>query len=643
MLVDNADAFARALAHLRSLPADEPLCIDTETTGLDPWRRENPDRLVGISVCGLTTPDTGYYFSWRHAEGDNLPLELMGPIRELLGTRECVYHNAAFDIPMMWHDGFKVPRRIADTLIAAHLANENEGDDNKKGFALKVLGVKYLGASADDEQKALHEHLKARKLRGPGHMWKLPAALVAPYAVQDVHLTRDLYWNRRAELERWRLLPLFEEVSRFLLATIRMSMKGLLIDRDEIGRQRTSIGPRLASTQARIRELAGFDINVNSSKQLQTWLGLKSTAKKDLLAIQAATPREDIQQLLVYRQLKKAESSFFLPLLERADTNDRIHTNYRVAGTVTGRLSSSSPNLQQMSNDEREVRAYSVRRCVTAPKPPTGSSGYWDTFLAEFDYSTIEPRIAAHYSQDATMKDAFLKGVDFHTAIAREMYRKKDIDKGERTRAKNLGLGILYGMGSYKAAVTLGLRHEKLPHGGYEFHHDLVWVMRDDNLTQVACSEASEEFCSCAGKVFIQKYYTSVPELEPFVRMLRNKASTYGYIRNPVSGRVRRFVGKNSHPHKALNSLIQGTAADILRRALVRLDELFEDDPDAPRMTLTVHDSLLFEVKVGPKAADYLRTIKSVMEESTKLDVPIPVDAKIGTSWGGMVDVHLDA
>lgn len=638
MLVDNVDAFTRAMAHLRSLPADEPICTDVESDGLDPWKRTNPNRIVGIAMCGLRTPDTGYYFAFRHGEGQNLPIELLQPLREFYASREHIFHNASFDTVMLWHDGFPIPRKFQDTLIAAHLANENERDDNpKSGFALKTLGVKYLGASADDELKELHEHLKARKLRGKGQMWKLPAELVAPYAVKDVLLTRDLYHNRCAELERWRLMPLFAEVNRFLAATIRMSMRGLLIDREEIERQRAAIGPRLAACYARIRELAGFDINPNSSKQLQQWLGLKSTSRKALELILASTPREDIMQLLTYRQLKKADSAFFIPLLERADKNDRVHTNYKVAGTVTGRLSSSEPNLQQWSNDERELRAYSVRRCATAPKPADG--GYWDTFLLELDYSTIEPRIAAHYSRDQVMRDAFIQKHDYHTAIAREMYKKQDINKTERTRAKNLGLGILYGMGSYKAAVTLGLRHEKLANGKYEYHHEPVWTMKDDNLVQVDCSEVSEEFCTCAGKGFVQKYYASVPELEPFIRMLRNKAQTYGYIRNPISGRVRRYVGRNSLPHKAFNSLIQGTAADILRRALVRLDEMFENDPDAPRMTLTVHDSLLFEVKVGPKAAEYVALIKDVMENTTKLDVPVVVDAKIGTSWGSMVDL----
>jgi DNA polymerase-1 len=631
MLIDTPEKFHEALsAFSRALTPSEPIVTDLETDGLATWRAANPSRMVGISMTGLYGQSDSYYFTFRHAEGRNLPEELLQPLRDLLRDREQVFHNAQFDLAMLYKEGFQLPAKIQDTIVAASLVNENEGDE--QGFGLKPLSVKYLGADADEEERVLGAELKARKLRGKGNMYKLPAALVEPYACQDVKLTRDLYWNRHKELNRWRLLPLFQEVNRYLLALTRMHLRGFMIDREEIARQRATIGPRIETARARLRELAGFDINVNSSAQLQKWLGVTTTKKEYLYEVLASTPREDIQALLTYRGLTKLESMYFEPWCELADINDRLHASFSLT-KVTGRISAYSPNLQQVTKDRNT--GVSVRRCL---KPREG------TFLVECDYSTVEPRIAAHFSQDPAMLEAFRKGEDFHTSTAKRVYRDSSIlkDDKRRDRAKTIGLGILYGMGSFKAAKSCGLRHEPLPDGTWEYHHELAWTMVDGEIKKVACSEISREFCTCAGKEWVQKYYAALPELEPFARRLKEKAETYKYIRNPISGRVRRFVGKRSSPHKALNSLIQGTAADIMRKALVAVDEWigWGNDEDKPRLLLTVHDSILAEIPFGPNAEAHVREIKRLMEDTTTLSVPLTVDVKFGTSWGNMVGLQ---
>lgn len=620
-LIASAEDFDLAIATLRKIPG--PLALDCETSGIPMFRRENPARMCGIAIGPAEAEDTSqdFYFSFRHGEGANLPAEKIAVLRDLVAGRTLLGHNLAFDTKILHFEGFPLPPAIIDTIIGAHLCNENE-----ESFALKKLGAKYLGADADAEDKALKEQLRSRKL-GKGDMWKLPAELVAPYALQDIALTRQLVQLQWPEIKRCGLTTLFLEVCEFSLALVRMEMRGLQLDVPEVYRQIERIAPRIAETRARIKELAGRDININSPAQLREWLRLAKTNRETLEEELLRNQREEIRLLLEYRALAKAESTYFQPFLDLRDANDRLHTNFKVHGTVTGRLSSSEPNLQNASRDQTG-RAYSVRNCFTA------SPG---CFLVEADFSAVEPRIAAHYSADPTMRSAFLEGKDFHTTVARAMFKKDAISKEERTSAKTVGLGTLYGMGAYKAARKLGLRHEKLPDGSWAAHHVDVWAFQNEELIQIPCHAADPEFCTAAGKAFIGKFYQGVPELQPFLRTVVDKARQFKYIRNPISGRMRRFSGLRARPFSAPNSLIQSTAADILRKALVALDKRYTEPTD-PQMVLTVHDSIVFEVPYGPRAHEQVLEIKRIMETTTTLDVPLIVDIKIGISLGNMAE-----
>lgn len=623
MLVDTLEKFEYAIEVLNAV--EGPLVLDTETSGLYMFAAESPARMVGIAIGPMAAENTerDFYFTFRHEEGDNLPIGLLQQLRDLCEKRAWLCHNASFDIKILHCDGFALPVAVYDTIVAAHLSNEN-----RPTFALKDLSAQYFGASSVEENLVMQSELKKRGLKGKGNICKLPASLIAPYALMDIDLTRRLYHVLLKELETWRLLALFLEVNEFLLALIRTEIRGVLLDKEEAQRQISIIGPKIATYAAELHSLAG-DININSPAQLKKWLKLESTAKPVLEEVLERDQRRDIRVLLDYRALTKAESTYFRPLMELADTESRIHTSYKVHGTVTGRLSSSEPNLQNSSRDQSN-RGYSVRKCFVAPP---------GSFLVEADYSAIEPRIAAHYSKDPTMLEAFNQGRDFHSAVARSMYKKDSVSKEERTNAKALGLGILYGMGSYKAAVKLGLRHEATGDGGWEVHHEPVWVMsEEEGLVQVPCS-TNAEFCTCAGRAYVRKFYEGLPELEPTIKNVRNHAIRSGYIRNPVTGRCSRFEGTR-HPHKAFNSLIQQTAAEILRRAFTVLDKQFTR-PEDPQIVLTVHDSIAFEVRFGPDAEEQIRTIKRLMEQTTKLDVPVIVDIKVGLSLGNLAEVSL--
>lgn len=622
VLVTTADQFRKALEVLKG--CGDTLVVDTETTGLQPF---NGDKLCSIQLGPAydLSADRDFYFPFRHGEGENLPLELLQPLRELLRGKTLMGHNIGFDLKFLWRDGFDLPPKALDTIVAAHSANELE-----ESFALKSLCKALFGAHEVVEDVELQAELRRRRF-GKGDISKLPAALVAPYGLADIRLTKRLYMNRVAELRRWRLEDLYFERCRFLLQLLRSEITGLYLDKEEVLRQQAKIGPLIAQYRARIERMAmakGIEkINVNAPAQLAKWLNLPSTNKALLDEVLAREPREDIQTLLDYRAIFKANSTYFEPLLLLADENSRIHTNYKLHGTVTWRLSSSEPNLQNCSREQSD-RIYSVRACLAAPSP--------DIELLEADYSSVEPRLTAHYSKDPGMLEAFRHGYDFHMNTAKYLFNKPNIAKEERQTAKTFGLAVIYGLGATRAAKQLGLRHRKLADGSWEPHDELAWGFSADGvLQQYPCSVLSAEFCTCAGKAFRGRYYGAIPELEPTMRAVRGKARETGYIRNPVTGAVQRFDERLRNPHKAFNALIQNTAAEVLRRSFTKLGETFTR-PEDPKIVLTVHDSIAFEMRKDDSFAKYAKLIKSIMEETTKVDVPLEVEMKFGRNLAKM-------
>jgi DNA polymerase-1 len=589
------------------------------------YARENPARMVGLAVGDATIAGTDFYFPFRHAEGENLPEDCLEPLRELLQHRIWLGHNIPFDIKILHCDGFDIPANIWDTQYSAHLCNELE-----ESYALKKLGAKYVGEGAADADTALKAELKARGLKGKGQMWKLPASLVAPYALQDINLTRQLHHLFNKEVTRTGQRALLEEVNAFGLSLMRIEMRGLPISPEEIDRQRATISEKTKAARDRIIEIAGFEFNVNSTQQLVPLLKLPNTRKETLEEAVKRDQNELALRILEFRACAKAESNYFAPFTEATDVNWRVHTHHKAHGTVSGRPSSSDPNAFTLAKDVIG-RPYSIRSCVVAPP------GY---FMLECDFSTVEPRIAAHYSGDKVMKQAFFEGKDFHTATARAMYKKESIAGAERNSAKTVGLMVLYGGGSYKAARKLGIRHAPTADGGFApCHHD-VWTFQNEELVQLPCSIADKEFCTHGGRAFKQKFFDGVPELQPFLKLVAGKAEQYGYVRNPIDGRMCRFFGKRAKPFSAPNRLIQSTAAAILRRALNKLDALFRS-PGDPEMVLTVYDSVCFLIPFSDKALEQVKLIKDVMENTTKISVPLKVDMKVGYDLSNMGEIHV--
>lgn len=626
MLVDTEQKAMEALQILVRNPGG--FVVDTETSGLTMYSAKTPARICGVAIGWEHTNEHDQYWSFRHAEGNNLPLWWLQVLIWLLADRCVIGHNVKFDIHMLMVEGmgFKVPKQLKCSQIAAHTANEN-----RQKYSLKPLCEELFGTDSVKSNTALLAELKRRKA-GKESIYLLPAAMVAAYAIDDLRLCRMLLAHSEREVARWGMSAVLEERFTYQVALIRCEARGLPLDVEETLHQIALMVPRIADYRERMwkmQQTAGFTepVNVNSPKQLKSWLKLPNTSKERIKEILKATPREDLQTLLDYRFATKAEGTYFRPFLELVDSLGRLHTSFLVNGTVTWRLSSREPNLQNCSPF--------VKNCFRAP------AGW---MFVELDFSAIEPRLAAHYTEDPDLIESFWKGHDFHCTTAKMLYKipgKVDKESKARKDAKTLGLGAIYNLGSHKMARQLGLRHERDAQGNWIRHEELVWALNleTEQLIQKACSDQDAEFCTCLGKKARDDFFYAIPTLQPTIKAVQAVAKRNKYIRIPLFGTVQRFDRKRARNGwvKSLNSLIQHSCAMILMRAFIALDKLLRDDSSC-QIVGTIHDSIILLVREGAEFDTNIRTAKRVMEETTKLRVPIVADVKAGTSLGNMVN-----
>lgn len=640
MLVTSRCDFYEALAFLLEYKATG-FVVDTETTGLEMFAKSNPARLCSIQLAPIDAPSKGFYFPYRHDEGFNLPLETLDALRQVLKGAVLLAHNVAFDVKILMCDGFSLPPTVLDSRIASQLANENEKTTKQgKPFALKKLCAQYFGTETISAVIALKAELKRRKLsvakEGIGNLWRLPASVVYQYGIDDLLLCHRLHENRVGVLRQWRLEKAYASKCKAQLVAIKMERRGLLLDQPELRRQRSLLGPRLEELKRELEDASG-GINIKSPEQVKKWLGLPRADKKLLQAVIDANPANanpNIRKLLEYREAFKAESTYFIPFQEKTDANGRLHTSFNIGGARTGRWSSSGPNMQNCSKDRQ---SYSLKRCIHA------APGY---FLFEADYSSLEPRVGAYFTRDQGAIEVFQNGLDYYRPIAAKMFKmsEADITKELRDSSKSTALGVGYGMGAWKLAVTQGLKHPRLQNGSYEWHSDHVWHMsKEGDLKEVACSEVDPVYCSCEGRKLVQWFFSAVPSMQPTIKAVTSTMQRNKYIRFPLSGRIRRLEEYwnadskriENNAHKSWNALLQGTGADIVEAALVALDA--EVSEEEARMLVAVHDSALFEIKQGPRAVEVCNKILALMETTTCINpVPLVVEAKYGTSWGDM-------
>lgn len=597
-IVETESDLADLIAELR---AARTFAVDTETTSTDPLRA----RLVGLSFA--TRADSGWYVPVGHAEGAQLTLEhVLHGLRPILEDPQYdkVGHNLKYDYAVLVKHGINPRGLTYDTMIAAYLI-----EPSGRGLSLSSLALARFGI----------EMTPIEALIGKGKsqitMDLVDIATVARYAGADAAITLRLTEVLTPEMQDRGLMKLFRDVEMPLVQVLAdMEMTGMSLDTavlTDMSREMTDVIGQLEGT---IYEEAGHRFNINSTQQLGLVLfkelGLPSgrrtktgysTDNEVLEGLRGQHPI--VEAILEYRQLLKLKNTYIdaLPSLINPDTG-RIHTDFNQTVAATGRLSSSSPNLQNIP--VRGEVGRKIRRAFVAGAP--------DSVLLAADYSQIELRILAAMSRDERLMDAFLTGQDVHRATAAAVFGvpPEEVTPDQRRIAKVVNFGIIYGIGEARLA------HE----------------------TGISRSEAGD---------FIRNYNATYAGVKSFMDALRKQAILSGYV-STLLGRRRYLPDIHSnHPgirtaaeRAAINMPIQGTAADIIKVAMIRLhDDLAHRIPDA-HMTLQVHDELVFDI---PKSRldEVAPLVQHVMEHAVELDVPLEVEMKVGRDWFDMSPLSL--
>jgi DNA polymerase-1 len=589
-IVDGMEALA---ALTDKLAAASAVVIDVESTSTESMTAG----LVGIALC-LAGEET-YYLPVGHRDSTQAPAEeVFAALRPHLANARLgkIAHNAKYDMTVLAQHGLPVNGLASDTMIAAYLLGE-------KSMGLKDLAFTRLGVAMTP----------ITDLIGKGKeqitMATVPVSQAAPYACADVAMTLRLHQLLQPMLKQTGLWDLYTQVEIPLVPVLMaMERAGVALDTTLLAAVSRDLAERIAGLEDQIYANAGHRFNINSTQQLAGLLfeelGLAKNKKTKTGYSTDSSVLEDlkgthpiIEVLLEYRQLVKLKSTYVdtLPLLINSQTG-RVHTSFNQTVAATGRLSSSDPNLQNIPIRTDVGRM--VRRAFVAEG---------DRLLLSADYSQIELRILAHFSKDPALLAAFHADEDIHAATAAAVYgvALDQVTKDMRRVAKTINFGVAYGVSGYGLAQNTGLPQ----------------------------SEATK---------LIEEYFARYPGIKQYVTDTQRQAHRDGYV-STLLGR-RRYLPELKAQNRALvgagermaiNMPIQGTAADIIKIAMVRLHADMSERKMRSRMILQVHDELVFEVEPD-ELADLKPLVKDRMETALTMDAPVKVDVKIGKNWDEM-------
>jgi len=591
------------------------ISIDTETNDpnlkkLGPGGVRNDGHLAGISIA----TDTGFvgYFPIGHASGNMDKKTVISWLKKQLSTNipKCGA-NLLYDLEWLHTEGVKVSGPLYDVQIAEPLLNEN-----KLSFALQSLAIEYLGEQK--EEKLLEEAAEAYGLKNTKQeLWKLPSKYVGAYAEQDAVLPMKIFEKQKEKLKKEELWELFLMESKLQSILFKMRIKGVAVDINKAEMLYSMWETEENLMRHEMKKLTGKPIDIWSNKNIAkayislglpfilTDKGNPSFTQK-WLSFNAS----ELSTLILHaRLLNKARNAFVKNMILEHSKDGRIYTQFHQlrrddVGTVSGRFSSSNPNLQQVP----------ARNTIIGPQIRSIFVPDKGLIWGKFDYSQQEPRVAIHYAslfkfegaEEAAQKFRDYPGTDYHKMIA-------DMANIGRSDAKTLNLGIMYGMG-----------HKKI-------------------IEQLDVSDI-------AARDIITKYHEKVPFIRRLQTHCSHVASTRGYIKT-ILGRKRRFdlferIGEKDAPlpraealeaygprirraftYKALNALIQGSSADMIKRAIILLDEA------GYTPQLTVHDEIDLSIE-GPEQA---QEIKKIMQECMpEITIPILCNAEMGPNWGNV-------
>jgi DNA polymerase-1 len=596
LVVDTEDAL-RVL--IKSLSDAAAFAFDTETTSDEPRHAE----LVGLSFS--MAPGEAYYLPVGHIQtpdgqepGTQLPLSLvlekLKPVMEDENVHKYM-HNAKYDLAIMLRNGITIRGLAFDSMLGAYLA-----EPGRRGVGLKDQAFQRLGIVMTNISELIGSASKMIS------MSQVPIRKAADYAGADADMTFRLVEPIRTELQRNSLMTLYQRVELPLIPVLmQMELYGVALDADFLQELRVTFDEQLHVLESSIYEAVGHHFNINSTKQLGEVLFVElklPTGKKtktgfsvnaDVIeSLQGKHPVVD--HLLEYRQLTKLKSTYVDGLLTLMDPNTgRVHSSFNQTIASSGRLSSSNPNLQNIPVRTEVGRR--IRRAFVADP---------SYLLLTADYSQIELRILTHITHEPRLVEAFSNGEDIHTITASSLFGVPvtDVTKDQRRLAKTVVYAVLYGQSAFGLSQVTGMTN----------------------------AESAE---------FIQRYHETFPNIKGYVDKTLHQAHNQRYV-NTLYGRKRFFpemhalsrTERQALEREAINMPIQGTNADLIKFAMLRLHYAFKKQHMKTRMILQVHDELIFEVPV--EELERARPlIRDLMEGVAELLVPIRVEMKVGRNW----------
>ena len=579
------------------------VAFDCETTSLDTLNTQ----LVGFSLSsqvgkGIYVP---LYTSNLFENLDFIPQDkALEQIARLFNNPQVtvILHNGKFDYKVLRSNGIKINNnkvscKLVDTMIAEWLLNSDK--TGKNSYSLEYLAETKLGLKG----------IEYEDLVPKGQTFAdLPVEKAYPYAAEDADFTFQLWQKLEPQLKSQNLYELFTSTEMRLMPLLaEMEIQGIHLDSQTLYDYNKELTIGIEDIQNKIYSTVGHTFNIASPKQLQEVLfterGLKPTKKTktgystdtsvlEELALYDPVPK----MILEYRELAKLQSTYVETLPSMCDKNERIHTDFIQTGTATGRLSCREPNLQNIP--VRNEAGRKIRSAFTATP---------GTILISADYSQIELVVLAHLSQDKNMCNAFISGTDVHKATAALIFGvpQEEVTPQMRRTAKTINFGVIYGMSAFRLANDLGISR----------------------------TQAAE---------FIENYFKTYSSVNDFINSTIQKTEETGFVQT-IFGRKRHIANINSKnkleksgaERMAVNTPVQGSAADIVKKAMLDVSKALEEENTQAKLILQVHDELLVECPDNPQTIEKtISIIKEKMENAVKLNVPLKVSIEYGKNWG---------
>ena len=591
LTVSNQDELDKLEARLLE---SKYFAFDTETNSLN----QNEASIVGVSFS--VQSGEGFYLPINHVEQTELNREnLLRWLKNVLekNVDKIIGQNLKFDLSILKNEKIELSNFYADTMLMSYVINSTLTRHN-----LDALCEKYLG----------RQLIKFEEVMGKGknrykNFGDVPIKDATAYAAEDAEATFSLFQKLSSLIDKDAMKLLKEVEYPLVFVLMNMEREGTMIDIKHLKKLSNHFGSRLMLLVQKIHEVSKTIFNIDSPKQLSEVLfeklclptkGLKKTSSgyystSEAILQKLSHDHEIVKDILEYRSLAKLKSTYTDKLAEICDVRSRVHTSYQQAVTSTGRLSSSEPNLQNIPIRTNE--GITIREAFVAPK---GSK------ILAIDYSQIELRLMAHYSKDDIMIDAFNNNEDIHKRTASEVFGVdiEDVTGEMRRNAKTINFGLLYGMSAFGLSNQLG----------------------------VTRAEA---------EIFLQNYFDRYSKVKSFMETTTNEAKKNRFVTTLYGRKIHvpniespNYMLRQASERAAINGPLQGSAADIIKAAMISINRWISENKSPVKLLLQVHDELLFEVPENYVEKD-IQSLVNIMEETTLIDVPLVAEYGFGTNW----------